>query len=129
VAVDDSADREDLELATEVGDDWNESARRTQGQPQDHTEKDADDAKGQGVEVGGNELRDSYERATVMEIPATDRIVPTLNRTSAMTADDHEADEDADNEDGNRYPDEESAGPDGSPRLTDLLGGCLRELR
>jgi len=103
ITVDDGADREYLELTAEVGDDGNQCTTGSEGHGQDGSQHDADDAQGESIEVRGNDFGDAHERTAMMEMPATDGVIPTLDRASSMASDNHEANDDADHED--RYGD------------------------
>jgi len=121
VSEDDLANGEDLELSAEVGDDGDEGPSGAQSNGQDGAEHHADDGQGSGVEVGGDILRDTDERAAVCGEPAFDGVVPALDRAPTMSTDDQKSHDDPDHEDPDGDCDQYFGGPDGSPGLADRV--------
>ena len=132
MTVDDGADRKYLELASEVRDNGDQGTSGSEGDGQDGSQHDADDAQRESIKVRGDDLGDAGERTAVLEIPPTDRVVPTLDRTSTMASDNHETDDDADYEDRYGDPGEDQSSMQNSAGFTDspterlkVRGGCL----
>lgn len=64
------------------------------------------------------QLRDDFECTPVVDIPTTDGVIPTLDGTSSMAANDYEANKDAEYEDGYGNPAEGQGSMQNSPGVT-----------
>jgi hypothetical protein len=107
----------------------NQCTTGSEGYCQDSSQHDTDDAQGEGIEIRGDDLGDAHESTSVMEIPTTDGVIPTLDRTSSVTSNDHEANKNSYQEDRCCNSSEDQGSTENPPGFTNSVQGRLKHRR